>query len=115
MRIGRLRRGMLDPDDEQVIKDAQEGGSVLVTWDRVLRKAAGGLTPFEALDKAKAEGGGTPEAQAKVSRLHGLSPPNLTVMCDSADKTYELFRQKIEFNEMGAKMIRLLGVEEEYS
>lgn len=46
---------MLDPDDEQVLKDAKEGGCVLVTWNRVLLEAAGGLTPYEALDKAKAE------------------------------------------------------------
>lgn len=106
---------MLDSDDEQVMKDAKEGGGVLVTWDRVLREATGGLTPYEVLDKVKAEGGGTPEAQAEVSQLHSLSPRDLTVMCDSADKTYELFRQKIEVNEMGAKMIRLLRVEKEYS
>jgi predicted nucleic acid-binding protein len=45
---------MLDPDDEQIMKDAKEGGAVLITWDRVLRDAAGGLTPYEALDMAKA-------------------------------------------------------------
>jgi hypothetical protein len=92
MRLRRLSRGMLDPDDEQVIKDAKEGGCVLVTWNRVLRESGGGLTPYEALDKAKAEGGGTPEAQAEISRPHSLSPRDLTVMCDSADKTYELLR-----------------------
>jgi hypothetical protein len=54
MRLGRLRIGMLDPDDEQVIKYAKEGGCVLVTWDWVLQETAGGLTPYEALDKAKA-------------------------------------------------------------
>lgn len=106
---------MLDPDDEQIIKDADEGGAVLVTWDRILRKAAGGLTPHEALDKAKDEGSGTPEAQAEVSRLRSLSPRDLTVMCDSADKTYELFRQKIDVNKVGSKLIRLLRVEKEYS
>lgn len=91
---------MLDPDDEKVLKDAKEGGCVIVTWNRVLLEAAGGLTPYEALDKAKAEGGGTPEAQAEVSRLHSLSHRNFSVMCDSADKTYELLRQRIEVNEM---------------
>ena len=91
---------MLDPNDEQVLKNAKEGGCVLVTWNRVLLEAAGGLTPYEALDKAKAEGGVIPEAQAEVSRLHSLSHRNFSVMCYSDNKTYALLRQRIEVNEM---------------
>jgi hypothetical protein len=106
---------MLDRDDEQVMKDARDGGTVLVTWDRVLREAAGGLTPYEALDRAKAEGHGTPEAQAEVSRLRTLSPRDLTVLGDSANKTCELFRQRIEVDEAVAGLIRLLRVKKEYS
>jgi len=106
---------MLDPDDEQVIKDAEGGGAVLVTWDRVLRQAAGGMTPYEAMDKALAEGKGTPEAQADVSRLRQLKPSDLTALSEAGNKTYELFRQKLEVNEPGARLIRHLRVEKDYS
>jgi len=106
---------MLDPDDEQIIKDAKDGGAVLVTWDRVLREAADGLTPYEAMDKALAEENGTKEAQAEVSRLRKLSPTDLTALADAGNKTYELFRKKLEVNELGAKLIRHLRVDKEYS
>ncbi|KKL80976.1 hypothetical protein LCGC14_1999350 [marine sediment metagenome] len=106
---------MLDPDDEQIIKDAKGGGAVLVTWDRVVRQAAGGLTPYEVLDKAIAEGKGTKEAQAEVSRLRKLSPVDLTIMADAADKTYETFRKHIEVSELSAKLIRHLRISEGYS
>jgi hypothetical protein len=106
---------MLDPDDEQVMKDAKDGGAVLVTWDHVLRGAAGGLTPYEALDQAKAEGKGTPEAQAEVSRLRTLSPRDLTVLGDAANETYKLFWEKIEVDQATASLIRVLRVNKEYS
>lgn len=106
---------MLDPDDEQVIKDAEEGAAVLVTWDRVVRLAAGGITPYEALDKAIAEGKGTPSAQAEVSRLRKLTPAQLTVMVDGANKTWEHFRQHIAVNRGNAKLIRQLRVGRDYS
>ena len=106
---------MIDPDDEQIIKDAKDGGAVLVTWDRVLRQAAGGLTPYEAMDKAIAEGNGTKKAQAEVSRLRKLSPADLTALADAGNKTCELFRQKLEVDELGAKLIRHLRVDKEYS
>lgn len=86
---------MLDPDDEQVIKDAKEGGAILVTWDRVLRQAAGGITPYETLDMAITEGKGSTDAQAEVSRLRKLSPEDLTALRDAGNKTYQLFRQKL--------------------
>ena len=106
---------MIDPDDEHIIKEAKEGGAVLVTWDRVMRQAAGGITPHEAMDKAVAEGGGTKEAQAEVSRLRKLSPADLTALADAGNKTYELFRQKLEVNELEAESIRYLRVDKEYS
>ena len=106
---------MLDSDDEQVIKDAKGGGAILVTWDRVLRQAAGGITPYEALDRAIAEGEGSVDAQAEVSRLRKLSSAELTVLADAGNETYQLFRQKIEVNEPGAKLIRYLRVDKEYS
>lgn len=106
---------MLDPDDEQIIKDSKDGGAVLVTWDRVLRQAAGGLTPYEALDKGLAEGKGTKEARVEVSRLRSLSAAELSAMIDAVNKTYQLFQQKLEVNELGAKMIRILRVDKEYS
>jgi hypothetical protein len=106
---------MLDPDDEQVMKDAKDGGAILVTWDRVLREAAGGLTPYEALDQAKAEGKGTPEAQAEVSRLRTLSPRDLTVLGEAANETYELLREKIEVDQATASLIRVLRINKGYS
>ena len=106
---------MLDTDDEQIIKDAKEGGSVLVTWDRVVRLAAGGITPYEALDQAKAAGTGTKEAQAEVSRLRTLTPAELTVMVDAGNKTYQYFRQHIKVSPRLAKLIRQLRVERDYS
>lgn len=106
---------MLDRDDEQIIKEAKEGGCVFVTWDRVVRLATGGITPYEALDQAKAEGKGTKEAQAEVSRLRKLKPGELTSLSDAANKTYELFRQHITVGTVEAKLIRLLRVEQNYS
>ncbi len=106
---------MLDRDDEQVIKDAKEGGAVLVTWDRVVRLAAGGITPYEALGQAKAAGTGTKEAQAEVSRLHTLMPAELTAMADAGNKTYQCFRQHIKVSPGLAKLIRQLRVERDYS
>jgi len=106
---------MLDPDDEQIIKEAREGGAVMVTWDRVLRDAAGGLTPYEVLDMGLAEGGGTKEGQAEISRLRSLSPAELSAMMEAGNKTYQLFRQKIKVDELAAKMIRILRVNKEYS
>lgn len=105
----------LDPDDKQIIKDAKDGGAIMVTWDRVVRQAAGGLTPYEAMDKALAEGKGTPEARADVSRLRQLKPADLSAMAEAGNKTYELFREKLEVNELGARLIRHLRVEEDYS
>ena len=106
---------MLDPDDEQVIKDAKDGGAILVTWDRVLRLAAGGITPYEALDQAIDAGEGTKEAQAEVSRLRTLSPRELSALADAGNKTYEYFHQQIEVNKEGANLIRQLRVDKEYS
>ena len=106
---------MLDQNDEQIIKECKDGGAILTTWDRVLRQAAGGMTPYEVLDKAKAEGKGTPEAQAEVSRLRSLSPAELSALANAGNETYRLFRQKLEVNEIGAKLIRYLRVDKEYS
>jgi hypothetical protein len=106
---------MLDPDDEQIIKDTKDAGAVLVTWDRVLREAAGGITPYEALDKAIVEGKGTQEAQAEVSRLRTLSPAELTSLADAGNKTQEYFRQHISVNMAAAVLIRQKRVDEDFS
>ena len=106
---------MLDQDDKRVIKEAKHGGAILVTTDRVLRIAAGGMTPHEALEKAMVEGKGTPEAQAEVSRLHTLKPGELTVMAEAGNKTYDLFRQHIPMNRETAILIRQLRIDKEYS
>ena len=106
---------MLDPDDKQVIKEAKEGGATLVTWDRVVRQEAGGITPYEALEQAKLSGKGTPEAQAEVSRLHTLKPGDLTALADAGNKTYEHFRQYIPVTRQTAKFVRQLRVEKKLS
>ena len=106
---------MIDPDDEQILKDAKEGGAVMVTWDRVLRDAAGGLTPYKALDMAKAEGKGTKEAQTEVSRLRSLSRQELTALADAGNKTFQAFREHIIVDSLLAEIIRHLRVNEQYS
>ena len=106
---------MLDADDEQVIKEAKDGGAVLVTLDRVVRTAAGGITPYEALDKGMAEGKGTPEAQAEVSRLRTLKPGELTVLREAGNKTYQLFRRYILLNNHKARFVRQLRVDKDMS
>jgi len=106
---------MLDRDDEQLIKDVEEGGGVLVTWDRVVRLAAGGITPYEVLDQAKAAFPGNKEAQGEVSRLRTLTPADRTVMADGANKTYQYFCQHIKVSPGLAKLIRQLRVERDYS
>jgi len=114
---------MLDPDDEQVIKDAKDGGAVMVTWDRVVRLAAGGMTPHEALEKALADSRTpealiserTQEAIAEASRLFRLSPTDLTVLAREGNKTAEYFRQHIQINRDQAKLVRQLRVDKECS
>lgn len=106
---------MLDPDDEQIIREAKEGGAVMVTWDRVVREAAGGLTPYEAMDMALVEGKGTPEAKAGLSQLRSLSPQELTSMADAGNKTFQLFQRTIIVDSLAAKKIRNLRVNERYS
>ncbi|MFH0809049.1 MAG: hypothetical protein V2A77_01045 [Pseudomonadota bacterium] len=106
---------MLDRDDKQILKEAKNGGAILVTTDRVLRVAAGGMTPHEVLEKAIVEGKGTNEARAEVSRLHTLKPGELTVLAEAGNKTYQSFRQHIEVNQETASLIRRLRVDKSYS
>lgn len=106
---------VLDPDDAQVIKESNEAGAVLVTWDRVVRQAAGGITPHEALDGALAEGKGTPEARADVSRLRSLSPAELTILAEDGNKTLDMFREHLTLNAIEAELARHLRVDKQYS
>lgn len=108
---------MLDPDDEQIIQDCKAGGAVLVTWDRVVREAAGGLTPYEMLEQAQKEAPpeAPPEARAEIDRLLALTPEKLTIMVDGADKTYQLFNKHIRLTRETAKIVKQLRVEEEFS
>ena len=108
---------MLDPDDETVIKDAADGNAVLVTWDRVVREAAKGITPYEALDmaKEKTHEAGNDQTQAELGRLRALSPAELTAMGEGADRTVELLRRNIQLDWHGADLVRQLRVEEDYS
>ena len=108
---------MLDPDDEQIIKDCKEGGVILVTWDRVVRKEAGGLTPYEMMEKALEEAPpeAPPEAKAEINRLLRLTPEKLTVMEDGANKTYQLLNKYIRLDRETAKLVKQLRVEEDFS
>lgn len=111
---------MLDPDDEQVIKECRDGGATLVTWDRVLRVAAGGVSPYEALDQAISESPvegaeGEETRRAEITRLRALSPAELTIMADSADKTWARFHKYIEVRLETARLIRHLRVNKDYS
>mgnify|MGYP001579972772 CR=1 FL=1 len=108
---------MLDPDDEQIIKDCKDGGCVLVTWDRVVRKEAGGLTPYEVMEKAPEEAPpeAPAEAKAEVNRLLRLTPEQLTIMADGADKTHQLFNKHIHLEVASARLIKQLRVEEDFS
>lgn len=107
----------LDSDDESVIKDAASGGATLVTWDRVVREAAGGLTPHEVMDRAleEAQVQGKTEVAAELGRLRRLTPAELTVMGDAADKTAKHFRRYIYVNPEQAQQVRQLRVELGYS
>ena len=110
---------MLDPDDQTIIKECQEGNAVLVTWDRVVREAAKGITPYEALDiakeKAHESGDDQAQAQAELGRLRALSPAELTAMGEGADSTVKFFRKHITLDRQRADLVRQLRIEEDYS
>lgn len=106
---------MLDPADEEVIKESVDGKAILVTWDKVLRQAAGGLTPYEALEKADQEVGPCSEAKAEIANLRRLSPEDLSALRDAGNQTYGYFREKIEIDVLTAQMIRILRVKQNYS
>lgn len=107
---------MLDPDDETIIRDCKAGGVTLVTWDKVMREAAGGLTPIECLQQAKEEAPveAPPEAKAEIGRLIRLTPEQLTVMANRANETYKLF-QRIPVDKARAKIVRHLRVTQNFS
>ncbi len=107
---------MLDPDDEQIIGDCKAGNVTLVTWDRVVREAAGLPTPIEIMQQAREEAPAEapPEAKAELDRLIRLTPEQLTVMADGANKTYQLF-QRIPLDKPRAKLVRHLRVTQSFS
>ncbi len=106
---------MLDPDDETVMREAK--GAVLITWDRVTRLAAGGLTPYEVMDKAllEAKAQGNVVAEAELVKLRKLSPGELTRMGIAAEQTTAVFRVHIQFSKVEARQVRQLRVELDYS
>ncbi len=108
---------MLDPDDKQIIGDCKAAGVVLVTWDRVVREAAGGLTPIECMQQARDEAPPEtpPEARAEVDRLLTLTPELLTVMADGANETCQLFNRHIRLDKPRAKVVRHLRVTQGFS
>lgn len=109
---------MLDIDDDKIIQEAKTKGAQMVTLDRVVRAAAGALSPYEAIDKALKEGGASPaneQAVAELMRMRKLSPETLAVMEGMAGKTYEHFKQTIIVKPEVVKLIRTLRVERDYS
>jgi len=109
---------VIDTDDEQVIKDCKEGGAILVTWDRVVRAAADGITPHEMLDqamKSSVEGENAEKGQAELSRLRKLTPAQLTVMAEGANDTWRHFYGHIMLTKKSARLIRKRRVDQDYS
>ena len=88
----------LDPDDLRVIAEARAAGATLITWDTPLREAAGGLTPYEAMDQAIDEVQGIPELQqgvGDIKALRSLSPRDLTALATAAADTAAYFQKSI--------------------
>lgn len=108
---------MLDPDDELTIKEAKDAGAVLITWDRVTLLAAGGKTPYEAMEQAEheAQTQGNILAEAEFIRLRKLSPLELTKLGKAADQTSSLFRMYIQLTIVEANQVRELRVKLDYS
>jgi hypothetical protein len=110
---------MLDPDDELVIKESKTAGSILVTWDRVVRQAAGGKTPYEVMDIVQAtapkKGEDIVKAQAELHRLRSLSPQELTSLSEAGNKTYQFFQENITVDKDSARLIRYLRVKRNFS
>lgn len=115
---------MLDPDDEKIIRACKASGVTLVTWDRVVRKEAGALSPYEVLQKAQGEAPpettptafySSPEAKAEIDRLIGLTPEQLTVMADGADKALKLFDKHICLDRPSATLVKHLRVKQDFS
>ncbi len=106
---------MLDPDDEKVIAECTAASATLITWDKVVRKAAGGMTPYEAMDLGLAAGRGTPEARERIAKMRKLSPAELTILQDGADKTWQEFRKYFKVDRPSAHLVKQLRCDEEYS
>lgn len=108
---------MLDPDDEQIIADCKAAGAVFVTFDRVVREAAGGVTPFELMQKAlqEAPDDTPPEAKAPLEGLIRLTPEKLMALTKAGNETYQYFELHIDLNKQRAKLVRYLRVSESYS
>jgi len=108
----------LDPDDLKLIEDCKVDNGVLVTDDRVLREAAGGLTAHEVLEMAerKAPPDSPPEAMAELKRLRRLSPEQLSRLANAGDRTSRWFLKHIIIGDTtSALLVRQLRVQEEYS
>lgn len=103
---------MLDPDDEKMIAQAKAGGAQIVTNDRVVRRAAGALSPVEVLEKAK-EQAVEPAQIAQIEGLIQLNPRDLTILAESANETYQAFQKYIPMNKSKAKLVRKLRTEGE--
>ena len=106
---------MIDPDDDRIIRDSIEAGAVLVTWDRVIRKTAGGMTPHEALEKAMKQNPKQKQEHPEVAHLIRLKPGDLTALAESGNKTVKVFDWLIDIDREAAILIRKLRVEDDYS
>lgn len=108
----------LDPHDLASIDEAKRMDAVFVTWDRVVREATGGITPYQVLEEAekRAENSNNPEALAEIKRLRALSAEDLTVLRDKANEAVEHLRKHIRIGDVTAALVvRHLRVEEQYS
>ncbi len=106
---------MLDPMDEEIIRQSKEAGATMVTWDRVIREACGGKTPYEVMDMALSEEGTEPEARKEVEGLRQLTPSDLTVLREKGNETIEHLKSFISVDTLNAGLIRKLRVDENYS
>lgn len=110
---------MLDPDDEQIIRDCRAAGAVLVTGDRWMKEAAPDvvLSPYEAMQKGldEAPQDTPPEAIENLKGLIRMTPEQLSVMGEDANNTWMVFQKYLRLKKEQAKLVRYLRVEQHFT
>ena len=110
---------MLDPDDEQIIRDCKAGGAVLVTGDRWMKEAAPDvvMSPHEAMQKGvdEAPHDAPPEAVENLKGLIRMTPEQLIVMGKAGNETWKMFDKYIKLNKRTAKLVRHLRVQQHFT